>query len=232
MTGSQSRTLRRAPGAFGPQDWLRDLRHRRVQLQLSLANGGELHYTQRPQSIVRWSGLQHRIGSSNQHAQGAMANRVNRNAVETWIADFGLESEPHPQHDAEFEWSLLVSGQAFKTIVAQRRSDFNYLAMQATVAVSPEHQAVIRKLNDESSATFLFDLRLALHNQSVGHSIELEGAGVANQPDLPIRVTVGTNLTMDRIGRADIFKANHAIQTGASIVALMFQRLAHRKRWP
>ena len=164
--------------------------------------------------------------------QGAMANRVNRRAVETWIADFGLESQPHPELATDFEWGLLVSGQAFNTIVAQRRADFNYLAMQVTVAVSAEHQAVVRKLDDESRATFLFDLRLALHNQSVGHSIELDGAGAGNRPDLPLRVTVGTNLTEERIGRADIFKANDAIQTGASIVALMFQKLAHRKRWP
>lgn len=161
-----------------------------------------------------------------------MANRVSREAVETWIADFGLESQPHPEHDADFEWGLLVGGQAFKTIVAQRHSDFNYLAMQVTVAVSAEHREVLRKLDDESRATFLFDLRLALHSQSVGHSIEFDEAGPEGQPDLPLLVTVGTNLTDERIGRADIFKANHAIQTGASIVALMFQRLANRKRWP
>ena len=165
-------------------------------------------------------------------AQRATENRVNRQTLESWIADFGLQSQPHPQHDAEFEWGLLVGGQAFTTIVAQRRSDFNYLAIQATVGVSPEHQAVVRELDQESRATFLFDLRLALHHQSVGHSIELDGAGAENQPDLPVRVTLGTNLTQEQIGRADFFKANHAVQTGASIVALMFQRLAHRKRWP
>ena len=165
-------------------------------------------------------------------AQRATENRVNRQTLESWIADFGLQSQPHPQHDAEFEWGLLVSGQAFTTIVAQRRSDFNYLAIQATVGVSPEHQAVVRELDQESSATFLFDLHLALHHQSVGHSIERDGAGAENQPDLPVRVTLGTNLTQEQIGRADFFKANHAVQTGASIVALMFQRLAHRKRWP
>ena len=157
---------------------------------------------------------------------------MNRATVESWIADFGLESQPHPQHDAEFEWGLLVGGQAFTTIVAQRRMDFNYLAIQATVGVSPEHQAVVRELDQESRATFLFDLRLALHHQSVGHSIELDGAGAENQPDLPVRVTVGTNLTQEQIGRADFFKANHAIQTGASIVALTFQKLAHSRRWP
>ena len=165
-------------------------------------------------------------------AQRATENRVNRATVESWIADFGLESQPHPQHDAEFEWGLLVGGQAFTTIVAQRRMDFNYLAIQATVGVSPEHQAVVRELDQESRATFLFDLRLALHHQSVGHSIELDGAGAENQPDLPVRVTVGTNLTQEQIGRADFFKANHAIQTGASIVALTFQKLAHSRRWP
>ncbi len=161
-----------------------------------------------------------------------MADRVNRNTVEGWIAGFGLESQPHLEHDAEFEWGLLVGGQAFTTIVAQRRSDFNYLAVQATVAISPEHQAVARDLDDESRATFLFDLRLALHHQSVGHSIELDGAGAEDQPDVPVRVTVGTNLTQEQIKRADFFRANHAIQTGASIIALMFQKLAHRKRWP
>ncbi len=164
--------------------------------------------------------------------QGTTENRVNRKAVESWIAGFGLESQPHPEHDAEFEWGLLVGGQAFTTIVAQRRSDFNYLAIQATVGVSPQHQAVVRELDQESRATFLFDLHLALHHQSVGHSIELDGAGEEDEPGLPVRVTVGTNLTQEQIGRADFFKANHAIQTGASIVALMFQRLAHRKRWP
>ena len=161
-----------------------------------------------------------------------MQNRVNRAAVETWIADFGLESQPHPEHDAEFEWGLLVGGQAFNTIVAQRRADFSYLAMQVTVAVSAEHREAVRRLDDESRATFLFDLRLALHNQSVGHSIELDADGAENQPGLPLLVTVGTNVTEERICRADFFKANHAIQTGASIAALMFQRLAHRKRWP
>ena len=165
-------------------------------------------------------------------APGAMADRVNRKAVESWVTGFGLESQPHPHHDAEFEWGLLVSGQAFTTIVAQRRSDFNYLAIQATVGVSPEHQAVVRELDQDSRATFLFDLHLALHRQAVGHSIELDGAEAENRPDLPVRVTLGTNLTQERIGRADFFKANHAVQTGASIVALMFQRLAHRKRWP
>ena len=165
-------------------------------------------------------------------AQRAMENRVDRKAVESWIADFGLQSQPHPQHDAEFEWGLMVGGQAFTTIVAQRRSDFNYLAIQATVGVSTDHQAVVRALDRESRATFLFDLRLALHSQSVGHSIELDGAVAENQPDLPVQVTVGTNLTQEQIRRADFFKANHAIQTGASIVALMFQRLALRKKWP
>ena len=161
-----------------------------------------------------------------------MPNRISQQTLEGWIADFGLESQPHTEHDADFEWGLLVSGQAFKTIVAQRRSDFNYLAMQVTVAVSAEHREVVRKLDDESRATFLFDLRLALHSQSVGHSIQLDGAEPGGQPDLPLLVTVGTNLTEERICRADFFKANHAIQTGASIVALMFQRLAQRKRWP
>ena len=45
-----------------------------------------------------------------------MENRVNRTAVEVWIADFGLESRPHPEHDAEFEWGLLVGGQAFNGV--------------------------------------------------------------------------------------------------------------------
>ena len=160
-----------------------------------------------------------------------MAHRVTQKAVEDWIADFGLETIPHPQHDADFEWALLVSGQAFQTIVAQRRSDFNYLAVQATVAVSPEHLEVVQRLDHESRATFLCDLHLALHHQAVGHSIELD-EGERSPPGLPLRVTVGTNLTEESIGRADIFKANHAIQTGASIVALMFQRLAHREQWP
>ena len=30
-----------------------------------------------------------------------MANRVNRKTMESWIADFGLESRPYPQHDAD-----------------------------------------------------------------------------------------------------------------------------------
>ena len=160
-----------------------------------------------------------------------MPDRISRETLEGWIADFGLECQPWTLGD-EYEWGLLVSGQSFRAIVAQRRSDFNYLAMQATVAVFAEHQAAVRELDDESRATFLFDLRLALHNQSCGHTIEWDGAGEGNQPGLPVQVTVGTNLTEERIERADIFKANHAIQTGASIVALMFQRLAHRRRWP
>ena len=164
--------------------------------------------------------------------QGTTENRVNRETVESWIAGFGLEFQPHPQLDADFEWGLLVGGQAFTTIVAQRRSDFNYLAFQATVRVSPEHQEVVRELDQGSRASFLFDLRLALHHQSIGHSIELDGPGAENRPDLPVQVTLGTNLTQEQIGRADFFKANHAIQTGASIVALTFQKLAHRRRWP
>ncbi|MDE2764064.1 MAG: hypothetical protein OXQ94_15970 [Gemmatimonadota bacterium] len=33
---------------------------------------------------------------------------MNRKAVENWIAGFGLESQPHPQHDAEFEWGTAL----------------------------------------------------------------------------------------------------------------------------
>jgi hypothetical protein len=160
-----------------------------------------------------------------------MPDRISHDTLEGWIVGFGLESQPWT-HGEEYEWGFLVTGQAFSILVAQRRADFNYLAIQATVAVSAEHQAAVRELDEESRATFLFDLRLALHNQSCGHAIELDGAGEENQPGLPVQVTVGTNLIEERIGRADIFKANHAIQTGASIVALMFQRLAHRRRWP
>ena len=123
-----------------------------------------------------------------------MPDRISRETLEGWIADFGLECQPWTLGD-EYEWGLLVSGQSFRAIVAQRRSDFNYLAMQATVAVFAEHQAAVRELDDESRATFLFDLRLALHNQSCGHTIEWDGAGEGNQPGLPVQVTVGTNLT-------------------------------------
>ena len=129
-----------------------------------------------------------------------MAIRVSRAEVESWIAGFGLESQPHAQHGPEFEWGLLVGGQAFTTIVAQRRSDLNYLAIQATVGVSPQHQAVVRELDQESRATFIFDLRLALHHQSVGHSIELDGPKRRTSPISRCGVTVGTNLTQERIG--------------------------------
>ena len=160
-----------------------------------------------------------------------MPNRISRETLEAWIADFGLESQSW-MHGDGYEWGLLVGGQPFTTIVAQRRSDCNYLAVQASVAVSDEHEAAVRRLDDESRTTFLFDLRLALHRNSFGHAIEWNVDADGHQTDLPVGVTVGTNLTEEPIVRADFFKANHAIQTGASIVALMFQRMAHRGNWP
>ena len=161
-----------------------------------------------------------------------MQERVTRKKVQDWVKDFGLEHQRHPvDGDSGLEWGLLVSGQAFKAIVAQRTVDFNYLAIQASIAVSEEHQAVLRSLSDDARATFLYDLRLALHQRAIGHAIEYELDESGDATTFPARVTVGTNLVEPPMARADFFRANHIVQTGATIVALMFQKMAHRRSW-
>lgn len=162
-----------------------------------------------------------------------MADRVSRGIVERWAEGFGLQHSRHPlDDDPGFEWGLVVSGQAFQTIVAQRRSAFNYLAIQATVSISDEHQAILRSLDEDERTSFVYDLSLALHGQAIGHSVEFELDESGAQTRYPLRVTLGTNLTEEPIERADFLRGNHTVQTGATIVALMFQKMAHRRGWP
>ena len=77
--------------------------------------------------------------------------------------------------------------------------------------------------------SFLYDLQLALHTQSIGHKIEFESDG-PDEAQYPGRVMIGANLTEEPIRRADWFGRNHIVQSGARIVALMFQKLAHQRR--
>ncbi len=162
-----------------------------------------------------------------------MADRITSESVEGWVEGFGLRYHPHPlEDDTGYEWGLVVSGQAFQTIVAQRRAAFNYLAIQATVSVSEEHQAILRSLDEDERASFVYDLSLALHDQAIGHSVEFELDESGAQTKCPLRVTLGTNLTEEPIERADFLRGNHTVQTGATIVALIFQKMAHRRSWP
>ena len=161
-----------------------------------------------------------------------MHERVTRQRVEGWLDDFGLQHQSHPvDDDPGLEWALLVSGQAFKSIVAQRPVEFSYLAIQASIAVSEEHQEALLSLQDDARTTFLYDLRLALHQRAIGHAIEFELDESGNATNRPARVTLGANLVEQSMARADFFRANHVVQTGAMIVALMLQKMAHRRSW-
>ncbi len=62
-------------------------------------------------------------------------------------------------------------------------------------------------------------------------SIEFESEG-PDEVQYPGKVMIGANLTEEPIRRADWFGRNHIVQGGAGIVALMFQKLAHQRRWP
>ena len=161
-----------------------------------------------------------------------MSDRVTVESVKNWVEDFGLTHEPHPMDDdPAYDWALLVRGQAFATLVARRRADFNYLSIQVSLGIADEHRAAWIALDPHNRRSFLYDLQLALHTQSIGHMIEFESDG----PDgvrCPGRVMIGANLTEEPIRRADWFGRNHIVQSGARIVALMFQKLAHQRRWP
>ena len=161
-----------------------------------------------------------------------MSDRVTVESVKNWVEDFGLTHEPHPMDDdPAYDWALLVRGQAFATLVAQRRADFNYLSIQVSLGIADEHRAAWIALDPHDRQSFLYDLQLALHTQSIGHIIEFE-SDEADEVQCPGRVMIGANLTEEPIRRADWFGRNHIVQSGARIVALMFQKLAHQRRWP
>lgn len=155
--------------------------------------------------------------------------------VQRWVEDFGLSYEPHSvDDDPAFEWAVLVHGQPFLTLVAQRRADFNYVAIQVGIGIADNHRVAWRALEPEDRQSFLYDLQLALHTQSIGHMIEFESdeGEEGDDVDYPARVTVGANLTKEPIQRSDFLGRNHVVQSGARIVALMFQKMAHQGRWP
>ena len=157
-----------------------------------------------------------------------MQERVTRETVEGWVEDFGLQHQPHPMDDnPRFEWGLSVGGQAFGTIVAQLQVEFNYLTIQAPIAISKKHQAALRSLDDDTRTAFLYDLRLALHWRAVGHMIEFHIDESGTPTNLPVRVTLGMDLVEQPMARIDFFKANRIVQTGAAVVALTFQKMAH-----
>ena len=146
-----------------------------------------------------------------------------------WVRDFGLA--PHSLTDFggdRFAWAFTVQGQPFSTVVAQRCADFTYLAIQATVTVAEDHREALRNLGPDERETFLYDLRLSLRDRQIGHGLAFS----PEAPGEPVSVVIGSNLVDEQVTRAAWFARNHAIQNGASLVALMFQKMAHRKCWP
>lgn len=84
------------------------------------------------------------------------------------------------------------------------------------------------ELSGDERETFLYDLRLSLHDRNIGHRVEFS----PEAPDDPVSVAIGSNLIEEQATRTGWFERNHMVQNGASLVALMFQRMAHRQCWP
>ncbi|MCH7477113.1 MAG: DUF2299 family protein [SAR324 cluster bacterium] len=161
-----------------------------------------------------------------------MGERIERDQIETWLEDAGLSYEPHPlEKDSGYEWGILVSGQPFGVLVAQRPADYSFIYLQISVAVSESHLEVLRGLDEHARVSFVYDLRLALHAQPVGHVIEFEETEDGEPTNVPARVTLGTNLLEDPLVRAGFLRRNHLMQAAAHIVALMFKKVAHRGGW-
>lgn len=167
-----------------------------------------------------------------------MGDRITQEQVEGWLDDVGLTYEPFPvDDDPRYEWALLVSGQTYQTLVAQRKAEFNYLFLQIGLAIAEEHLDALRKLDDYDRRLFLYDLRLALLGQAVGSSVEFEGGEdgegqAAEHTPVPVQVTLGYNLLEEQITRASLLRRNHQMQTTAQIVSTMMQKLVHMGKWP
>ena len=154
---------------------------------------------------------------------------VTEDLVKGWVRDFDLDVQTLPDHeDGQFAWAFAVRGQPFATVIARRRADFDYLAIQATVAITSDHLEALRGLSPGEREAFLYDLRLSLNDRNIGHQVEFS----TETPDEPLRVTIGVNLVDEQVTRAAWFERNHVVQSGASIVALLFQKMAHKRCWP
>ena len=163
-----------------------------------------------------------------------MPNRITRERVEQWIEELGLNYNPcQLEEDVPYEWGMFVDGQAFRMFIGQRVADFNYLEIQAVIGIAQNHRQALRDLNEVGRTLFLFDLRLALNQQqSVDYLITMEQGDSKGVEEHPVNVVLSTNLANEPLERLHLLRGNHAIQTAAQTVALMFQKMAYRGAWP
>ena len=98
----------------------------------------------------------------------------------------------------------------------------------ATVTIVEDHREALRDLSPDERETFLYDLRLSLHDRHIGHGLTFS----PDAPGEPVSVIIGSNLIDEQVTRTAWFERNHMVQDGASLVAVMFQKMAHRSCWP
>ena len=154
---------------------------------------------------------------------------IERSTVEQWLRETDLEIGEVELEDGDdsFAWHLAFKGGPFATVVAHRKMAGTHLLMQVSLNVADEHRAVLRELDADTRDRFMFDLRIILHQQPVGHSLAFE----EEDSSILTSVTIALNAYEDDLGKAGFLRRNHKLQSTGQLVVQMIRKLVRFKDW-
>ena len=91
--------------------------------------------------------------------------------IRKWLDNFGLASKKEVDPLSYFVLGItLANGNPI--LVARVKAKDRYLTFQMTLALAPEHQAIIERMNDPQRERVMEELILELGRSRIGHSIQ------------------------------------------------------------
>lgn len=153
---------------------------------------------------------------------------IERATVEGWLREMELRYEVLElgEEAPQYAWALNYFAN-FTSVVAQRGVARDHLYLQTVVQTSPEHADVLRELTADVRDRFVFDLKIALAQQPLGHQVEYD----PNAAGVPLRVTLALNMVEEAPQYSGFLRRNHQLQSGALLTAYMFQKLHRFREW-
>lgn len=153
---------------------------------------------------------------------------IERETVETWLAQEGLEhEETEIEEPPGYRWALAFQGQVYQTVVVHPDVDWNHLMMQVSVNISDNHRSTLRELDPDTRDRFMYDLRIALLEKPVGYQLVLDDG----EPEILEEMVFGYNLYEDPLQKAGFLRRNHQLQTTALLGVQMIRKLDRFKEW-
>lgn len=154
---------------------------------------------------------------------------IEQSQITQWLDAENIPYEPsNAEEGTRFAWALIMRPPgALSTALAARAAPHSDLLMEVTVAVADQHKDILRTLDPDARARFMFDLHLALLGKPTGYSLEVS----EDDPSVVSRIIVGHRVLEDPLTRAGFFRRQHQIQSAALLVVTMFQKLDRFRAW-